>query len=236
MRTIMLLNAKGGSGKSTLAINIAAHYATQGKSVVLADFDPQGSSLQWLKVRPDDRPAIKGTAPWRDTPRIANGTDYVIMDVASGHHGKQLHTLVRYAETIVVPVLPSPIDIRAATVFIQELRQEGEVVQRDIGNAPLAYFFKRMFGGGRRFKPKLGIVANRVRENTVAYDVLYDFLDRLKVPFLTTLRDTQNYIQAAERGLGLCELAPSQVAYDMELWEPLIKWLNSKRSLPASPR
>jgi chromosome partitioning protein len=236
MRTIMLLNAKGGSGKSTLATNIAAHYATQGKSVVLADFDPQGSSLQWLKVRPDNRPAIKGAAVWRDTPHIANGTDYVIMDVASGHHGKQLQTLIRYAQTIVVPVLPSPIDIRAATIFIQELRHAGEVAQRYIQDPPLADFFKRIFGGGRRLKPKLGVIANRVRENTVAYDALYDFLDRLKVPFLTSLRDTQNYIQAAERGLGLCELAPSQVAYDMELWEPLIKWLNSKRSSPPSPR
>ena len=236
MRTIMMLNAKGGSGKSTLATNLAAYYASQGKSVVLADFDPQGSSLQWLKVRPGGRPPIEGIAVWRDTPRVARDTDYIIMDVASGGHGKQLHTLIRYAQTIVVPVLPSPIDIRAATIFIQELRQAEEVVRRDIQDAPLADFFKRMFGGGRRLKPKLGVIANRVRENTIAYDALYDFLDRLKVPFLTSLRDTQNYIQAAERGLGLCELAPSQVAYDMELWEPLIKWLNSKRSLPTSPR
>jgi len=236
MRTIMMLNAKGGSGKSTLATNLAAYYASQGKSVALADFDPQGSSLQWLKVRPGGRPPIEGIAVWRDTPRVARDTDYIIMDVASGGHGKQLHTLIRYAQTIVVPVLPSPIDMRAATIFIQELRQAEDVVRRDIQDAPLADFFKRMSGGSRRLKPKLGVIANRVRENTIAYDALYDFLDRLKVPFLTSLRDTQNYIQAAERGLGLCELAPSQVAYDMELWEPLIKWLNSKRSLPTSPR
>src|SRR5581483_9047954 len=51
MRTIMLLNAKGGCGKSTLATNLASYYATQEKSVVIADFDPQGSALEWLATR-----------------------------------------------------------------------------------------------------------------------------------------------------------------------------------------
>ena len=121
MRTIMLLNAKGGSGKSTLATNLAAYYAAQGRSVVLADFDPQSSSLAWLGVRPQERPPIRGVAAFRESPRVAPDTDYVIMDAPSGRHGTHLVSLIRYAQTIIVPVLPSPMDIRAAPQFVDEI-------------------------------------------------------------------------------------------------------------------
>jgi chromosome partitioning protein len=58
------------------------------------------------------------------------------------------------------------------------------------------------------------------------------FLKSLKIPFIATLRDTQNYIRAADRGLGIFELAPSAVQIDLEQWKPLLKWVNSKRSMP----
>ena len=63
------------------------------------------------------------------------------------------------------------------------------------------------------------------------YD-LYSFIKRFKLPYVATLRDTQNYIKAEERGLGIFEMAPSQVAQDIESWASLAKWLNSKRSRP----
>ena len=80
MRTIMVLNAKGGSGKSTIATNLASYFASEGKSVVLADYDPQESSLDWLKARPKGRPPIKGVAAHKETYRPARNTDYVILD------------------------------------------------------------------------------------------------------------------------------------------------------------
>ena len=79
---------------------------------------------------------------------------------------------------------------------------------------------------------KIALVANRVRENTVVYHKLSVFLKSLKIPFIATLRDTQNYIRAADRGLGIFELAPSAVQIDLEQWKPLLKWVNSKRSMP----
>ena len=83
-----------------------------------------------------------------------------------------------------------------------------------------------------RDEVKLAVVANRVREHTLIYQSLETFLTALDIPFVTTLRDTQNYIRAAERGLGIFEMAPSAVEFDLEQWQPLIKWLNSKRSTP----
>ncbi len=233
MRKIMLLNAKGGCGKSTLATNLASYYAAQGKSVVIADFDRQGSSMEWLEARPQDRPPIRGIAAWRDPVRVPRSTDYVIMDVPAGAHGADLTALVRRAQTVIVPVLPSPTDIRAAAHFIHEALLVGKIV---------------------RDETRLAVVANRVRENTsiqntmesvlnrmsISYSTLNTqiyhnlerFLSRLRIPFIATLRESQNYLVADARGLGIFDLNRSQVERDTEQWEPLLKWLESKRSIP----
>jgi chromosome partitioning protein len=102
--------------------------------------------------------------------------------------------------------------MRAATDFINELLSVGKV---------------------SRDETKIAVVANRVRESTLAFQSLNEFLNGVGVPFIAILRDSQNYIRAAERGLGIFELAPYMAEHDMEQWEPLIRWLNSKRSMPA---
>ena len=212
MRHILVLNAKGGCGKSTIATNLASYFAWEKeKKVVLADYDPQASSLAWLEARGEEWPEITGIAAWQDPLRPSRDTDVVIMDAPARVHGSELTQLVRKAETILFPVLPSPIDMRAAETFMQELQATGRV---------------------QRGEAKIGVIANRVRENTIVFAELYDFLRKLNVPYIATLRDTQNYIKAEERGVGIFEMAPSQVWQDIENWEPLVRWLNSKRSMP----
>ena len=133
MRSIMVLNPKGGSGKSTLSTNLASYFAAQGQNVLLADLDPQGSSLAWLKVRPAGRAPIKGSQAWRTNHARPNrSTDVVIYDAPAAVHGKDLTALVRKAETFVVPVLPSPIDMRAATDFVAELKRNSRVANRQV--------------------------------------------------------------------------------------------------------
>lgn len=211
MRSIMLLNAKGGCGKSTLATNLASHFTVAGKKVMLVDFDPQQSSLEWLAARSAERPEIVGVDGTTETVRPGKSYDVVIYDVPAVTHGKQLADFVRRVETIIMPVLPSPMDIRAASHFVKEMRALSKVERNEV---------------------KIALVANRVRENTVVYHKLSVFLKSLKIPFIATLRDTQNYIRAADRGLGIFELAPSAVQIDLEQWKPLLKWVNSKRSVP----
>jgi len=209
-RTILVLNPKGGCGKTTLAVSIASFYANQGKSVVLADFDVQASSMEWLQARSEKYPPIVGMAAWKEELHIPKGTEYLIMDAPAAVHGKEVTELVKRAESVVIPVLPSPIDIRAAVHFIHDILLVGRV---------------------SRHVTKLAVVANRVRENTLVYHKLQLFLKRLDIPFIATLRDTQNYIRAAERGIGIFEMAPSLVSHDLEQWKSLTRWLNSKRSL-----
>lgn len=210
MRTIMVLNAKGGSGKSTIATNLASYYASEGKNVVLVDLDPQGSSLAWLKERAKGRPPIKGVPGFKETFRPTRETDYVIMDAPAAIHGPELTQMVKKAETFIVPVLPSPIDMRAVADFIQELKNTSPVSKKEV---------------------KIGLVANRARGNTNIFLELDEFLQKQKgVPYITALRENQNYIRAAQRGLGIHEFAPAATAVDREEWAPLIKWLESKRS------
>lgn len=212
MRHIMVMNAKGGCGKSTIATNIASYFADEGYSVALADYDPQRSSLDWLERRPDSRPAIAGVAAFdgglKHAPRTA---DFLIIDAPARSHGAELTDLVRHAETIVVPVLPSTIDIQASDRFIKELKSVGKVERKEA---------------------KIGVVANRVREYTLIFDELDEYLTSARVPYLASLREAQNYVRAYTRGLGIFEL-PEYLAWpDWEQWEPLTKWLRSVRSQP----
>jgi len=212
MRTIMVLNAKGGCGKSTISTNLASYFASvMGKKVVLADYDPQESSLEWLKARDEKWPHIEGIAAYKEPLRVAKDTDYLIIDAPARVHGKELTQMLQKVETVLFPVLPSPIDMRAATKYMTELMKNGRVERKEV---------------------KIGVIANRVRENTIIFAELYDFIKTMKLPYITTLRDTQNYIRAEERGIGIFEMAPSQVYQDLEDWEPLTKWLRSKRSQP----
>jgi chromosome partitioning protein len=212
MRTILVLNAKGGCGKSTISTNLASYFAYEmDKKVVLADYDPQESSLAWLEARDESRPHIDGIAAYKDPVRVSKDTDCLIMDAPARVHGKELTQLMRKAETVLFPVLPSPIDMRAAKKYMEELMKNGRVSRKEV---------------------KIGVIANRVRENTIIFAELYDFIKTMKLPYVATLRDTQNYIRAEERGIGIFEMAPSQVYQDLEDWEPLTKWLRSKRSMP----
>lgn len=212
MRHIMVMNAKGGCGKSTLATNIAAYFANEGHAVTLADYDPQRSSLDWIERRPENRPEIVGVAGFEDGLRRApRNADYLIIDAPARSHGKELNDLVKHAETIIVPVLPSTIDMQASDRFIKELKSVSKVERKDA---------------------KIAVVANRVRENTLIFDELDEHLTAARVPYLTSLREAQNYVRAYTRGLGVFEL-PEYLAWpDWDQWDPLIKWLRSKRSQP----
>ena len=212
MRTIMTLNPKGGCGKSTLATNMASFFASAGESVALADLDVQRSSLEWLGARAEDRPAVTGLDGCNGSLRVPRSCGVLVLDAPAAVHGKDLAPLVKKAETIIIPVLPSPMDMRACAQFIAELLTVGKV---------------------SRQQTKLAVVANRVRENTLIYNSLEAFLKQLDIPFIATLRDSQNYIRAAERGLGIFELAPSLAANDLDQWKPLLRWLKSKRSRPG---
>jgi len=213
MQRIIVVNTKGGCGKTTIATNLASYYASNGFVTALMDYDPQGSSTRWLKLRPQDKQAIHGinahkrqslqaTRAWQM--RVPAETERLIIDAPAGVIGEALHSFVQQVDTIIIPVLPSPIDIHSATAFIKDLLLIGKV--RNLG-------------------VRVGVIANRTRKNTLVYQSLERFLVSLNLPFITTLRDTQHYVHAFERGIGIQEMWDSRVEQDKLTWSPVINWL-----------
>jgi chromosome partitioning protein len=66
----------------------------------------------------------------------------------------------------------------------------------------------------------------RARDNTLSLDHLREFLETLAVPVLGFLRDTQNYVHLAARGLTLWDVAPSRVERDLAQWQPILEWID----------
>jgi chromosome partitioning protein len=218
---IVVLNTKGGSGKTTVATNLAAYYAWRGSRVALMDLDPQGSSMRWLKARPQDLPQIHAIAAYEKRLNVTRafahsappGTERIIVDTPAALPSLQLPDTVRDASAIVVPVLPSDIDIHAASRCIADLLLVAKV---------------------HRSEKRLVIVANRARRYTKAYQSLMRFLQSLRIPVAAVLRDSQAYVRSAETGMGLHEMKGALLQEDLDSWKPLIDWLE-RRSFSLLP-
>lgn len=205
MPVIVVANPKGGVGKSTLSTNIAGLLAHQGHAVMLGDVDRQQSARTWLGLRPEGVPRITGWDVARDDiVRPPKGTTHVVLDTPAGLHGKRLEQVMKIADKVVVPLQPSIFDIHATHDFI------GELVK-----------------SRRSDKVEVGVVGMRIREGTISADQLKSFLGTLETPVVTFLRDTQNYVHLAARGLTLWDVAPSRVERDLEQWQPFITWINA---------
>jgi chromosome partitioning protein len=218
LHKVVVLNPKGGSGKTTLAFSLAGYLASTGRKVGLLDMDRQGSSTHWLKNRPDSLPkihALSAPAGGSGTVDVPDDVDCVVIDAPAGLVGAQLIDYTCGAHAILVPVLPSDLDIHAASRLISQLLLKAQVSRRN----------------GR-----LGIVANRVKERTVAYKQLLRFLDRLSINLVGVLRDSQNYTHAAANGRCIHEMAPSQVRRDTEQWQAITEWLEARLEQPLTGR
>ena len=200
MPVIAVANPKGGVGKSTLSTNLAGWLARQGHAVLLGDVDRQQSARGWLALRPPAAPRI---ATWQAGPgdivRPPEGTTYAVLDTPAGLHGKRLDAVMKLADRVLVPLQPSIFDIRATHDFVRQLQAHK-----------------------RSDRVQIGIVGMRVREGTLAAEHLREFLGVLGVPVLAYLRDTQNYVHLAARGLTLWDVTPGRVERDLEQWQPIL--------------
>lgn len=222
MQRIVVLNPKGGSGKTTLAINLAAYFACRGESTLLIDRDPQGSATRWLRKRKMPQPVISGIATFEHDARttrswqmrIPEGTRKVVVDSPAAVEARMLPELTRDANKVIVPVLPSDIDIHAASRCIADLLLVAKI---------------------KRAENRIGVIANRVRKNTLMFQSLMRFLEKLEIPVIATIRDSQNYVRAAEQGVGIHEMKSYTVKEDLAQWETLLAWLEPERVLTEQP-
>jgi len=178
--------------------------------------------MDWLDRRPGNLPPIHGIAAFKKSMhatrswqlRIPNDTIDLIVDSPAGMQHDDLREVTRDATSILVPVLPSALDIHAASRCIADLLLVAKIDRRD---------------------RKLAVVANRTRKNTKSFDKLMHFLDSLGIPIVAVLRDSQNFIFAAEHGIGICEMPPHKVRKDMVQIEKIIEWLDTWKDRRYDP-
>ena len=219
MKRIVVMNPKGGSGKTTIAINLAGYFASRQQKPVLMDYDPQGSTLRWVKKRMPSQAPIGVIAAFEKDNRttrafqlrVPDDATHVIVDTPAAVDSKQFPEVTRDADKILVPVLPSDIDIHTCSRTIRDLLLVAKI---------------------RREDDRIGVVANRIRRNTLTYQSLIRFLQTLGIPIVATIRDSQNYARAAELGIGVHEMKTYVAREDVEQWEPLVQWLDT----PSTPR
>jgi chromosome partitioning protein len=217
LQRITIINVKGGCGKTTVATNLASAYAGMNMNTALLDYDPLGSSMYWLKSRPSDAPKLHGVAAYQGSSstvtrsfqlRVPHDTERAIIDTPAGLSGLRLVDQLRGTDTILIPVLPSSIDIHATADFIRDLFLVAKV---------------------RPQSTRMCIICNRVKPNTLSFRALERFVQALNIPVIASLRETQNYVTSSEKGLGVHELdRPNQ--QDIHAWQKIIDWLESSES------
>lgn len=219
MRRILIASSKGGCGKTTVATNLAVRFAKAGLRTVILDGDRQMSSLEWSNERPATEwlkvvaAPIEASVLW--SLKIPATTDVVIFDAPAGVHGPQLGNLIRRCDTLIVPVLPSRIDWRATRTYLEELQRLPEWRSRAL---------------------RMGVLANRVRERNLATRELQENLERLGLPCLGTIRDTQAYVLAAAVGKSIFDFDTPTVRDHWGDWDGLMTWLgDAPRVAAAAP-
>ncbi len=201
MKHIVVLNPKGGCGKTTIATHLAVYASTLGLRVALADHDKQASSHDWLKSRPRRCADIAAIAAY-DGEAIEGNFEVIIHDMPASSMFDQVGVTAA-CHKIIIPIMPSPIDIKAAMRLWVKLSNSGWLDDRNID---------------------IGIVANRIKSNTRYSKTLDAFIEKIGLPRIATLRDTQNYIRTLDAGLTLFDMPPNRVADDLIQWQPLMEW------------
>lgn len=213
MHMIIVVNPKGGSGKTTLATNLAGWLAAKKQNVVLADFDPQRSSMHWLARRSALMPAIVGWTPDQDK-KVLNDIDpqWMVVDLPAGVQSETLRDAVRRANIVLVPVSPSYFDFDATRAFLGRLAEYKSVKEGDVA---------------------IGVVGMRVDARTRSAVELEEFVNEFDFPFVTNLRDTQVYVHGARDGLSVFDMPRSRVEQDWEQWRTLTRWIAKQTAKQA---
>ncbi len=209
MQKILVASSKGGCGKTTIATNLAAHFAQDGKNTVLVDADRQGSSQRWAEKRAGlPAPVLALSGLRRDwVQRTPTDAQYVIVDAPAAIRAGELAEFLDDVDALLVPVLPSRIDLEASEAFLHEVAGLARV---------------------KRGKVAVGLVANRLKPWTTASQEAVEEIKRLPFPLLGQLRDTQGYVLVAGLGKSIFDYHSELIRTHQEDWAKLLRWLKKQ--------
>lgn len=209
MRKILVASSKGGCGKTTVATNLAAHFAQDDKNTVLVDADRQGSSLRWAEKRAGLAAPVLGLSGLkRDwAAKVPTDAQRVIVDGPAGIRPGELAELLEDVDALLIPVLPSSIDLEASAAFLQDVAQQPRI---------------------KRGKVAVGLVANRLKPWTTASQEALGEIRRLPFPLVAQLRDTQAYVLVAGLGKAIFDYSSELIRSHQEDWAKLLRWLKKQ--------
>ena len=206
MLKVLVASSKGGAGKTTIATNLAAHYAVDGKNTVLVDADRQGSSQRWAEKRAGMSHPVLGLSGLRRdwAKHIPDDAQRVVIDSAAGIRSGEIGEYLDQVDAVIVPMLPSSIDLEAAEPFLAELADLPRI---------------------KRGKVPVALVANRLKPWTNASQQAVDEIKGFPFPVVAELRDTQGYVLASALGKSIFDYNSELVRSHQDDWSKLLRWL-----------
>ena len=167
MKTLAFIARKGGVGKTTLAAHIAVAASTSDR-VALVDLDPQRSLSLWWSDRVLDTPTLMettiGKLP-RQLAEVQGESGWVVIDTPAFDSSTGA-AVIAVADMVVIPVKPSPHDLRGVAVTVEAVKRAGKpfifVLTQAVSSALLTK-------QAREVLAESGPVAKTVMHNRVAF-------------------------------------------------------------------
>jgi len=213
---ILVASAKGGVGKTTVSTQLAGAWAVRGERVALVDADPQASARAWCQRRGPDGGVTGVDGTRRDWPRrIPEDCSRIVIDAAAGAMPRDLAGFLEVADAVVVPVLPTVMDMEATVRFLNALAEHPRVAR---GTLPV------------------GLVANRLRPWTQASQQALAQIAQWPCELVAQLRDTQACALLMGLGRGLFDYQSQNVREHQQDWTPLLRWLERAPRRGATAR
>ncbi|MFN4263377.1 MAG: ParA family partition ATPase [Thioalkalivibrionaceae bacterium] len=195
-RIFAIVNQKGGTGKTTVTMNLAGGLAKRGRTLVI-DADPQGSATQWARMSqrlgnggrrfPASVIAVAGPID-REVAEFSADFSCIVVDCPPTLETDAVAQVLRAAHHVIIPVLPSPVDLWGSVRMHRHLED------------------------AQRFNPRLraNILVNQLEPRSALSREMEQALAEMAIPTLSaSLRRRAIYRRAALEGTSVYALGRS---------------------------